>query len=90
MTLPSSFRRNVTVDEQLRHNQKYSVIVVLDDLTVESQSRRKSRPSLKYLNEAEHEGLLHLATIPAPVASEEQLQFAPFLERYGDGGHPSV
>jgi hypothetical protein len=56
----------VTIDEQLRHSQKYSVITLLDDLQVESLSRRKSRPCLKYLKEAEHEGLLHLVTITAP------------------------
>ena len=65
-TVPPSFRRRVIVDAQLWQSQKYSGVETLHDLKVGSFSRRKSLPSLRERNEAEHEGLLHLATITAP------------------------
>jgi len=65
-TVPSSFRRRVIVDAQRWQSQKYSGVETLHDLRVGSFSRRKSLPSLRERNEAEHEGLLHLATITAP------------------------
>jgi len=47
ITLPSSLRCNVIVDEQQRRSQKYSAVVTLDDLRVGSFSGRKSLPSLR-------------------------------------------
>jgi hypothetical protein len=79
------------IDEQPRHSQKYSVVMTLDELRVGSLSRRKSRPSLKYRNEAEHEGLLHLATINATIRVTGTLpSLLTFPERYGDHYHASL
>jgi hypothetical protein len=65
-TVPSSLRRRVIADEQRWQSQKYSTRVDSDERIAESLSRRKSLPSLRERNEAEQEGLLHLATITAP------------------------
>jgi hypothetical protein len=63
-TVPSSVRRRVIVDAQRWQSQKYSTLDS-DERNAGSLSRRKSLPSLRERNEAEHEGLLHLATITA-------------------------
>jgi hypothetical protein len=57
------------VDEQPGQSQKYSARLDFEP-SVGSRSRRKSFPSVKYRNEAEHEGLLHFATMTSAVLSE--------------------
>ena len=62
-TVPSSLRRRVIVDEQRWQSQKYSTRLDLDERSAGSLSRRKSLPSSRQRNEAEHEALVHLASI---------------------------
>jgi hypothetical protein len=69
LTAPSSPRCSVMVDVQSRQSQKYSFTLTVVGLRSGSVSRRKSLPSLRCRNRAGHEGLLHLATITAPIWS---------------------
>lgn len=70
-TVPSALRCNAMLFEQRLHNQKYSVLsrlaVAPKLLSAEagegSASSRKSLPSWRYRNEAEHDGLAHFASI---------------------------
>src|ERR1019366_6203672 len=75
--LPSWARRSVIPAEQCSHNQKYSVFLAFDS-KVGSVSSRKSVPSSKRRNKAEHEGFAHLVSIaillnPPPQAAPAQI-----------------
>src|SRR4029077_16461367 len=63
ITLPSCVRHSVIPGEQRSHNQKYSVALASDDPTVWPVSNRKSRPSARRRNKAEHDGFVHLPSI---------------------------
>jgi len=72
------------VDAQRWQSQKYSGVETLHDLRVGSFSRRKSLPSLRERNEAEHEGLLHLAThngTPLVLCASKRLGYDCFAYR---------
>ncbi len=89
-TVPSCCRRRVNVEEQTWQSQKYSTRSDLEGRSSGSLSRRKSLPCLRERNEAEHDGLLHLATIAPPHHRWNIPSVLPISRQYGDVGHPAL
>jgi hypothetical protein len=71
-TVPSCPRRSAMNSEQGPHSQKYSTLLWLlaselaEGVNTRSASSRKSLPSWRLRNDAQHDGLAHFATIQNP------------------------